>query len=110
MPLTLAEKIIAKASGRDSVTPGEIVTCHVDLAMMHDSAGPRSAGKYLDELGVPVWDLDKLVVITDHYINSEMRSSTRSRRTRKAGSKITTSKISSRNKVSATSCCRKAGT
>tara|TARA_R110002050_G_scaffold504_20_gene3435 strand:+ start:1883 stop:3382 length:1500 start_codon:yes stop_codon:yes gene_type:complete len=71
MPLTLAEKIIAKASGRNSLTPGEIVTCNVDLAMMHDSAGPRSAGKYLDGLGVPVWDLDKLVVITDHYINSD---------------------------------------
>ena len=56
MPQTLAEKIIAKAARVDSVTPGEIVTCHVDLAMMHDSAGPRMAGAKLDELGVPVWD------------------------------------------------------
>lgn len=71
MPQTLAEKIIAKAAGQKSVSPGEIVTCAVDLAMMHDSAGPRMAGKKLDELGVPVWDLDKLVVITDHYINDD---------------------------------------
>lgn len=71
MPQTLAEKIIAKAAKVDSVTPGEIVTCHVDLAMMHDSAGPRMAGEKLDELGVPVWDMNKLVVITDHYINKE---------------------------------------
>ena len=41
MAQTLAEKIIAKASGRDTVTPGEIVTCNVDLAMIHDSGGPR---------------------------------------------------------------------
>jgi len=67
--MTLAEKIIARAAGMDSVTPGEIVVCAVDLAMMHDSSGPRRAGKYLDELGVPVWDPDKLVVITDHYTN-----------------------------------------
>lgn len=71
MPQTLAEKIIAKAARVDNVTPGEIVTCHVDLAMMHDSAGPRMAGAKLDELGVPVWDMEKLVVITDHYINKE---------------------------------------
>ncbi len=71
MGQTLAEKIIAKAAGVDHVTPGEIVTCKVDLAMMHDSAGPRAAGKSLDKLGVPIWDLDKLVVITDHYINDD---------------------------------------
>ena len=71
MAQTLAEKIIAKAAGVDHVTPGEIVTCQVDLAMMHDSAGPRQAGKNLDKLGVPVWDLNKLVVITDHYINDD---------------------------------------
>jgi 3-isopropylmalate/(R)-2-methylmalate dehydratase large subunit len=71
MAQTLAEKIIAKSAGVGSVTPGEIVTCRVDLAMIHDSAGPRQAGKKLDELGVPVWDMDKLVVITDHYINDD---------------------------------------
>ncbi len=71
MAQTLAEKIIAKAAGIGHVKPGEIVTCQVDLAMMHDSAGPRQAGKSLDKLGVPIWDLDKLVVITDHYINDD---------------------------------------
>ena len=71
MPQTLAEKIIAHASGNDSVTPGDIVTCAVDLAMTHDSSGPRAAGAYLDKLGVPVWDMDKLVIITDHYVNTD---------------------------------------
>ncbi len=69
MGMTLSEKIIARAAGKDSVKPGDIVTCAVDLAMMHDSSGPRMAGKKLDELGVPVWDMEKLVVITDHYVN-----------------------------------------
>jgi len=69
MGMTLSEKIIARAAGADAVKPGEIVTCAVDLAMMHDSSGPRMAGKKLDELGVPVWDMAKLVVITDHYVN-----------------------------------------
>ena len=34
--MTLAQKLVARAAGRDRVTPGEIVTCTVDLAMMHD--------------------------------------------------------------------------
>jgi len=40
MPATLAQKLIARAAGRGAVTPGEIVTCKVDLAMIHDSSGP----------------------------------------------------------------------
>ena len=41
MGQTLAQKIVARAAGRPAVAPGEIVTCQVDLAMMHDSGGPR---------------------------------------------------------------------
>ena len=68
MGMTLSEKIIAKACGRDSVTPGEIVTCQVDLAMIHDSSGPRRQAPRLKELGRNVWDPDKIVCITDHYV------------------------------------------
>ena len=41
MKTTLAQKIVAHAAGRDVVSPGEIVTCRIDLAMFHDSSGPR---------------------------------------------------------------------
>jgi 3-isopropylmalate/(R)-2-methylmalate dehydratase large subunit len=68
MGMTLAEKIIAKAAGRPAVAPGEIVTCAVDLAMIHDSGGPRRVKPILDRLGVGVWDPGKVVLITDHYV------------------------------------------
>ncbi len=68
MGATLAEKIIAKAAGRESVEPGEFVTCGVDLAMMHDSGGPRRVKPILIKLGAKVWDPDKVVVITDHFV------------------------------------------
>ncbi len=68
MAQTLVEKIIAKASGRSIVTPGEIVTCQVDLAMFHDSSGPRRVAPRLKELGVGVWDPSKVVVVSDHYV------------------------------------------
>lgn len=65
---TLAQKIIARAAGRDHVTPGEIVTCDVDLAMMHDSGGPRRVVPILERLGAEVWDKDKIVLVSDHYV------------------------------------------
>jgi len=65
---TLAQKLVAKAAGRSTVTPGEIVTCKVDLAMMHDSGGPRRVKPMLERLGAKLWDPSKVVVITDHYV------------------------------------------
>ncbi|QHI97568.1 homoaconitate hydratase family protein [Xylophilus rhododendri] len=65
---TLAQKLVARAAGRETVTPGEILTCRVDLAMMHDSGGPRRVKPMLEKLGARVWDPDKVVVVTDHYV------------------------------------------
>src|SRR5437588_11428844 len=68
MSQTLAQKLVARAAGRGAVTPGEIVTCKVDLAMMHDSSGPRRVKPMLEHLGAKVWDPSKVVGITDHYL------------------------------------------
>ena len=68
---TLAEKLIARAAGRAHVTAGETVVCKVDLAMSHDSSGPRRVAPMLDELQVPVWDPSRYVVVTDHYVPAE---------------------------------------
>lgn len=71
MSMTLAEKILAHAARREQVRAGEILSCHVDLAMMHDSSGPRRIAPKLAELGVDVWDPDKIVIITDHFVGEE---------------------------------------
>jgi 3-isopropylmalate/(R)-2-methylmalate dehydratase large subunit len=68
MAMTLAEKIIARAAGRERVVPGEIVTCAVDLAMIHDSGGPRRVAPILKRFGVGLWDPSKVVLISDHYV------------------------------------------
>jgi len=65
---TLSEKIIARAAGRETVRPGEIVTCKVDLAMMHDLSGPQRQGARLDAIGADVWDPERVVVIRDHFV------------------------------------------
>jgi 3-isopropylmalate/(R)-2-methylmalate dehydratase large subunit len=68
MRSTLAQKLVAQAAGRDHVAPGEIVTCRVDLAMFHDSSGPRRLQPMLAELGAPIWDKRKVVLVIDHYV------------------------------------------
>jgi 3-isopropylmalate/(R)-2-methylmalate dehydratase large subunit len=67
-PTTLAQKLIARAAGRSEVKPGEIVTCAVDLAMFHDSSGPRRLAPMLEELGAPIWDKRKVALVIDHYV------------------------------------------
>jgi 3-isopropylmalate/(R)-2-methylmalate dehydratase large subunit len=65
---TLAQKIIARAAGRTQVAVGEIVTCKVDLAMSHDSSGPRRVAPMLESLGARIRNPDKYVIVTDHYV------------------------------------------
>ena len=65
---TLAQKLIARAAGRAHVQPGEVVNCAVDLAMFHDSSGPRRLKPMLEELGAAIWDKSKVVLVMDHYV------------------------------------------
>jgi len=64
---TLAEKLLARASGRDHVGAGEIVVARVDRAMSHDNAALVS--RKFAELGPErVWDADRIVIILDHRV------------------------------------------
>ncbi|MEM1046106.1 MAG: 3-isopropylmalate dehydratase large subunit [Pseudomonadota bacterium] len=68
MPMTLAQKIIARAAGREAVASGEVVTAAVDLAMIHDSGGPRRVEPILKRLGAGLFDKDRVVLISDHFV------------------------------------------
>jgi len=68
LPATLAQKLVARAAGVAHVTPGTVVMCKVDLAMSHDSSGPRRVAPLLRELGAKVWDPSRFVVVTDHFV------------------------------------------
>ena len=70
-PQTLAQKLIARAAGRTHVAVGEVLTCDVDLAMFHDSSGPRRLQPMLQELGADIWDKNKVVLVLDHYVPAQ---------------------------------------
>ena len=76
-PSTLAQKLVARAAGLERVTPGEIVTCKVDLAVFHDSSGPRRLAPRLKELGATVWDKNKVVLVIDHHVPEDDEESRR---------------------------------
>jgi 3-isopropylmalate/(R)-2-methylmalate dehydratase large subunit len=65
---TLAQKLLARASGQAYVGVGDIVTVHVDLAMAHDSSGPRRWQPQLEKLDAKLWDPSKIVIVSDHYV------------------------------------------
>ena len=67
-PRTLAQKLIARAANKTHVAIGDIVNCQVDLAMFHDSSGPRRLKPMLEELGATIWDKSKVVLVMDHYV------------------------------------------
>jgi len=64
--MTLSEKILAKSSSRESVSPGEIVVCDIDLLMLHEITGPLAV-QVFKEIGFKkVWRSEKVAVIFDH--------------------------------------------
>lgn len=70
MSMTITEKIIARAAGKDSVSPGDNVWVDVDILLTHDVCGPGTIGVFKREFGrdAKVWDREKVVIIPDHYI------------------------------------------
>ncbi|MCL1971077.1 MAG: homoaconitase large subunit [Candidatus Bathyarchaeota archaeon] len=69
--MNITEKILAKASNKTSVTPGEIVDANVDVLMTHDLTGPLAVESFKKIGAEKVWDNKKIVVILDHQIPAE---------------------------------------
>ncbi len=69
--MNISEKILARASGKTTVHPGEIVDANVDVIMVHDLTGPLAIESF-KKIGVSkVWDNKKVVIILDHQIPAE---------------------------------------
>ncbi len=64
---TLVEKVLARASGQETVTPGEIVEGSVDLAMMHEQ-GAQTVGPFHEMGATSVWDPERVVIAIDHWV------------------------------------------
>jgi len=73
--MNIVEKILARAAGKSSVAPDDVIFANVDKVMMHDVSGPGVI-KVFDKLkkqGIPVdklWDPTKVWVAEDHFVPS----------------------------------------
>jgi len=73
--MNIVEKILARASGKSSVSPDDVVFANVDKVMLHDVSGPgvikvfeklKNQGISVDKL----WDPTKVWVAEDHFVPS----------------------------------------
>lgn len=68
MGMTAVEKVLARASGKASVKPGDVVYPAPDFIMIHDGV-VMSAKHELDALGIDrLAAPDKVVMVTDHDV------------------------------------------
>ena len=71
MAMTMAEKILAKASGNKELKAGEIIMANIDVAMTHDLTGPLSVESF-EKIGTKkVWDPEKIVIVFDHQVPAD---------------------------------------
>ena len=73
--MNLVEKILARASGRRSVAPGDVIFANVDKAMVHDVSGPGVIKVFekLQKRNIPtdrLWDPSRVWVAEDHFVPS----------------------------------------
>jgi len=65
--MNMVEKILARASGRKEVSPGEVVIANVDLMVMHDLSANFVARVFREELGGgSILDPSRIAFVFDH--------------------------------------------
>jgi 3-isopropylmalate dehydratase, large subunit (EC 4.2.1.33) len=70
--MTITEKILARAAGKDRVSAGDVVFANVDKVMVHDVSGPgvMMVLRELERKGksIKVWDPDRVWIAEDHFV------------------------------------------
>ena len=78
--MNITEKILARASKKTSVSPGDVIFANIDKVMVHDVSGPgvikilnewEKKGKKLDK----IWNPDKVWISEDHFVPASDRIS-----------------------------------
>ncbi|MEM1530190.1 MAG: homoaconitase large subunit [Candidatus Bathyarchaeia archaeon] len=69
--MNISEKILAHASEKEYVKPGEIVDAKVDMAMINEITGPLAI-QIFKRIGLErVWDNQRIVLVLDHQVPAD---------------------------------------
>ena len=80
MGMNITEKILARASNKDKVSPDDVVIANIDKVMIHDVSGPgvikvfsewEKKGKMLKQ----IWDPNRVWISEDHFVPASDRIS-----------------------------------
>lgn len=74
-PMTITEKILARGAGLETVEPGQLIDCRVDLCLANDITAPIAIAEF-EKTGVEdVFDRDRICLVPDHFVpNKDIKS------------------------------------
>ncbi len=83
-PMTITEKILARACRREEVSAGEFVSARLDLALANDITAPLAIEEF-EAAGIgKVWDPDRIALVCDHFVpNKDIKSAQQALRVRR---------------------------
>jgi len=67
MGMTITEKILAKAAGKKTVKPSELIDAKLDVVLFIDVTGPAAVSMLVEKGIDKVFDREKIVVTPDHF-------------------------------------------
>jgi len=74
-PMTLGEKILARAAGAKSVSPGDIIMAKLDLCLGNDITAPLAIQAFYQSNGKKVFDCKRVALVPDHFTpNKDIKS------------------------------------
>jgi len=65
--MTITEKILAKAAGKEKVTPGQIIDANIDIVLCVDVTTPPAISMLAEKGLDKVFDNEKIIVTPDHF-------------------------------------------
>ena len=73
--MTIGEKILARASGSKSVSPGDIILAKLDLCLGNDITAPLAIQAFRENGGKKVFDRKRVALVPDHFTpNKDIKS------------------------------------
>ena len=83
MGMTMTQKILARAAGREKVSAGELIECKLDLVFGNDITAPPAIGEFYKMGAKKVFDKEKIALIPDHFTPNKDIASARLAKTMK---------------------------
>ena len=65
--MTITEKILAAHSGKEEVSPGDLIKAKVDLVLANDITAPIAINEFKKTGAEHVFDKDRIALIPDHF-------------------------------------------